>query len=61
MPAPRTCLGFSSGEVRGQSLPGGEEFLLVDDVVSIEHRPRFVAGEQHGDPGVAAPGAIIER
>jgi Resolvase, N terminal domain len=48
--APRTVRWFLVGEVRGQSLSGREEFLLVDDVVPIEHGPRFVAGEQHGDP-----------
>ena len=42
--------GLLVGEVRGQSLSGCQEFLLVDDVVPIEHGPRLVAGEQHGDP-----------
>ena len=36
---------------RNPQVPAGrEEFLLGDEVISIEHGPRFVAGEQHGDP-----------
>ena len=38
------------GEIGGQSLSGREQFLLVDDVVPIKYGPRFVTGEQHGDP-----------
>jgi len=43
------CL-LGSFEVGGQSLAGREEFLFVDDVVAIKHRPRFVARQQHGNP-----------
>jgi hypothetical protein len=35
--------------IGGQPLPGREQFLLVHDVVPIEHGPRFVSGEQHGE------------
>ena len=34
-------------DVRGQSLPGREQFLFIDDVVTIKHGARLVTGEQH--------------
>ena len=43
-------MGLLLGEIRGQSLSGHQELLLIDDVVAIEHRPGLVPGEQHGDP-----------
>ena len=52
------CLGVSF-QVGRQALAGREEFLLIDDVVPIKHGPRFVAGQQHGDPfGDARPNQV---
>lgn len=35
-------------EVRSQPLASAEQFAFVDDVVAVEHRPRFMPRQQHG-------------
>jgi len=41
------CLRTGRLDVRGQPFPRGEQLLLIDDVVAIEHCARLVSGEEH--------------
>src|ERR1017187_983703 len=47
---PTRPLGTDLRDGGSQPFPRREQLLFVDDVVPIEHGPRLVAGEQHGDP-----------
>ena len=49
MPTGRLNLQTTLRDVRCQPLAGGEQLLLIHDVVTIEYRPRLMAGKQHGN------------